>query len=104
MNEEVQGKPKKRFYKRWWFWVLAVIVLFIIIGANSKSTPKQSVPAKSDNTTQASSSKAALAVPQTLLNISGSGTKSTQKFTAASDWDLNWNYDCSKFAGGQGNF
>jgi hypothetical protein len=35
--------------------------------------------------------------------LQGSGTKQTQKFTAASDWDLEWSYDCSNF-GQQGNF
>jgi hypothetical protein len=29
---ENQATPKKKFYKRWWFWVLAVIALFVIIG------------------------------------------------------------------------
>jgi len=41
--------------------------------------------------------------PQVLLDIMGSGTKSTQNFTAGSDWDLYWTYDCSNF-GGRGNF
>lgn len=39
-----------------------------------------------------------------LLDLAGSGTKSTQKFTAAGDWDLAWTYDCSKFSDGTGNF
>ena len=100
-------KPTKKFYKRWWFWVLAIIVLFIIIGASGgKKTPTQSVPAASDNTNAqaAQTSEPAKAqTPQTLGKISGSGTTTTQKFTAASDWDLNWSYDCSNF-GNQGNF
>jgi hypothetical protein len=42
--------------------------------------------------------------PQTsIMNISGTGTKTTQKFTVLGDWDLQWIYDCSKFYGGQGN-
>jgi hypothetical protein len=28
------------------------------------------------------------------LDFKGSGTKSTEKFTVASDWDLQWSYDC----------
>ena len=124
-GQQTAEKPKKRFYKRWWFWVGAIIVVFIIIGASSgKSTPQQSVPAASDKpataqasqTTQqnnnpapsqsaqaASAPPATPAVMQTLLDVSGSGTKSTQKFTAGGDWDLNWSYDCSNF-GAQGNF
>ena len=42
--------------------------------------------------------------PQVLLNISGSGTKTTQKFTTSGDdWDLAWTYNCASF-GGNGNF
>ncbi len=32
---------KKKFYKRWWVWVLAVVVLLIVIGANGDSSPKK---------------------------------------------------------------
>jgi len=35
------GAKKKKFYKRWWFWTLAVLVLLFIIGANSKTTPQK---------------------------------------------------------------
>jgi hypothetical protein len=41
--------------------------------------------------------------PQVLLNVSGSGTKSTQSFTAGGDWTLNYSYDCSNFDD-RGNF
>ena len=109
-NQEV---TKKKFYKRWWFWVGAVVVLFIVIGASGSGTkPSTSVPAPSetDSTVATPEKKAAASAPaptasapQVLLDLSGSGTKSTQKFTAAGDWDLNWSYDCSNF-GNQGNF
>jgi hypothetical protein len=33
--------------------------------------------------------------PQVLLDLKGSGTKTTEKFTAAGDWDLEWSYDCT---------
>src|ERR1700730_13017439 len=32
---------------------------------------------------------------QVLLDFKSSGTKSTEKFTVASDWDLQWFYDCT---------
>jgi len=106
---ENQESAKKKFYKRWWFWVGAVLVVFIVIGiSGGSSTPAKSVPAptESGSTVAAPAQPAqaqAPAAPQMLLSISGSGSKTTAKFTAASDWDLNWSYDCSKF-GYQGNF
>jgi hypothetical protein len=131
----------KKFYKRWWFWVGAVFVLFIIIGVSgSGNTPTQSVAAPDESGTtattqqpasatqvQAASKKsasvpaptestpaaaatqpasapaAAPAAMQTLLDISGSGSKTTESFTAAGPWDLIWSYDCSSFAE-KGNF
>jgi hypothetical protein len=41
--------------------------------------------------------------PRTLLNQQGSGTASTQSFSAPTNWDLVWSYDCSSF-GSSGNF
>jgi hypothetical protein len=38
---------------------------------------------------------AVAASPQVLLDVHGSGDKSTEKFTAAADWDLAWSYDCT---------
>lgn len=38
-----------------------------------------------------------------LLDISGSGTRQTQKFTASGDWSITYTFDCSGF-GMQGNF
>jgi hypothetical protein len=129
----------KKFYKRWWFWVGAVLVLLIIIGLSSNNpTPSTSVPAPDESSataqTQAAPEQPAPAKPtpksvpaptesqptpaptqpqsapaaapaamQTLLNISGSGSKTTESFTAAGDWNLIWSYDCSNFDT-QGNF
>lgn len=33
-----EQKLKKKFYKRWWFWVIAVFVIFIIIGSTGSPT------------------------------------------------------------------
>jgi hypothetical protein len=92
--------------------ILTVIVgLFILglfgtaIGGSNKSTP-----ATSDTTTVSATTVSATTQPtatqvamKELLNLTGSGTKSTQKFSTSSDWDLNWTYDCSNF-GQKGNF
>jgi hypothetical protein len=42
------------------------------------------------------------ASPQVLLDLHGSGTKTTEKFTAAADWDLQWSYDCTAGLGQNG--
>lgn len=87
--------------------ILGIIVLIIIGSAlgGSSSQNNKSVPAASDKpqTSTAQKSSTPAPTPQTLLDLQGSGTKQTQKFTAAGDWDLNWSYDCSNF-GNQGNF
>lgn len=36
-----------------------------------------------------------VASAQVLLDIHGSGSKTTEKFTAAGDWNLQWSYDCT---------
>lgn len=99
-------------------WVLTGIGAIVVIGgiasaAGSGGSKGTSTPAASDQTVQSSAApvdtpaEAATtpppAVPQQLLDITGSGTKTTQKFTAAGDWDMAWSYDCSSF-GYQGNF
>ena len=137
---ETAENPKKKFYKRWWFWVGAVFVLFIIIGingsGNGSSQTAASVPAPNESgssalaapTTQAATEKSTAAptaksvpaanesqpapapapkpaptAPQTLLEISGSGSKTTESFTTAGAWNLTYSYDCSSF-GDRGNF
>jgi hypothetical protein len=39
-----------------------------------------------------------------LLTQSGSGTASSGTFTAPTNWELKWSYNCSSFAGDNGNF
>jgi len=42
-------EPKKKpFYKRWWVWVIGVVVLFIVIGASGSSTTPQKVGSNGD--------------------------------------------------------
>src|SRR5437588_12425437 len=80
-----------------------LVILFVIglIGAagsssstSSSASNATSVPAQADRTStdnsQSTDQPTATIKPaamQDLLNVQGNGTKSTQKFTAASDWD-----------------
>src|SRR5262245_40841169 len=59
----------------------------------SSSLPVSSTPAQS-----------APSVPEVLLDVPGSGTKQTQKFTTSGDRTLVWSYDCTGYYGGTGNF
>lgn len=89
-----------------------LITIGIIAGVGGAANSSQSShPAAADKQTivhsqsakKAPSQPAPAPTPQILLDLSGSGTKQTQQFTAAGNWDLNWSYDCSNF-GTQGNF
>ena len=118
----------KRFAK--WtviaFSALVVLVIVAAVAAGNK-TPTVSVPAPPDIPSVASTAapddgtpsinpsiplsaqipihvpSLPTAAPSTLLDISGQGTKSTQKFTASGDWDLAYTYNCANF-GSTGNF
>lgn len=92
--------------------IIVITVVFGVIGAAGSSNKSgTSVPAAPDNTNvgaknnaaQVQATSAPIKAPQTLLDLTGSGSKSTQKFTTSGDWDLNWTYDCSSF-GDKGNF
>jgi hypothetical protein len=110
----IQTKPKKSRGKKILLIGGGLFVLLIIIAAatsKSSTTNTTSTPAAPDNTNSSSSSNsqqtqasaAPAHQPQVLLDLSGNGTKTTQKFTAASDWDLDWSYDCTNF-NNSGNF
>jgi hypothetical protein len=66
--------------------------------AELRTTPAQSVGSRAPDAQAAQAGGG-----QAILGISGDGSKSSQKFTVAGDWDLNWSYDC-RAVGGRGNF
>lgn len=68
-------------------------------GASTPAAPDKSPAKAAAPATKAPAAKA----PVVLLDLTGTGTKQTQKFTAGGDWDLNWTYDCTSF-GYAGNF
>jgi hypothetical protein len=62
-------------------------------GAVASSPPPDAEPAK--------------AGAQSIMGITGGGSKTTRTFTVVGDWDLNWSYDCRAAlapVGGKGNF
>lgn len=37
----MEMKPKKKFYKKWWFWVIAVVIIGAIGSSGSKNEPQK---------------------------------------------------------------
>lgn len=55
----MEQKPKKKFYKRWWFWLLVIIILIVIgVNASSGSSGSKSTSSGNSNTSGSSSKKA----------------------------------------------
>lgn len=45
-------KTKKAFYKRWWVWLIAAIVLIAIVSPKEEAVKEESVPTSAETTTQ----------------------------------------------------
>ena len=76
-------------------------------GSGASSSNNQSSSSADDSSASAAAAKPAQNTPRqpvVLLDLTGSGTKQTQKFTTSGDWTLTWSYDCSSALGAQGNF
>jgi hypothetical protein len=88
--------------------IIAVVLLFAIIGAiisgfnQSASTGSKHVGSRAPGRT-GHHKPAAAPTPQVLLDVEGSGIKTTQRFQVPDEWAIGWSYDCSNF-GGSGNF
>jgi hypothetical protein len=78
---------------------LLLLIVIIAVAANAGKSTTTSTPAVADKSPSAKPA----AAPKVLLDVTGSGIKQTQKFTAGGDWDLEWSYDCASF-GASGNF
>ncbi len=76
-NQEVT--QKKPFYKKWWVWVLAVFVLFIIIGASGDSSTPQKVGENGETESQ----------QQTVFKV-GDQIKIKDTILTVTDVDKNW--------------
>lgn len=109
--ERARAKAMRPWFKKKRFILPAALLALVVVAGvagSSKKTPPPA-PAASDNgsaaapTTAQTTATSVSTAPLTLIDLSGTGTKSTQKFTASQDWDLAWSYDCSAY-GGTGNF
>lgn len=78
---------------------LIILVVIIVVASGGSKSTTTSTPAVADKSPSAKPA----AAPKVLLDVTGSGIKQTQKFTAGGDWDLEWSYDCASF-GTSGNF
>lgn len=90
------SEENKNWFQRHKVWsvIIALLVFFFLLGV---LVPQPNTESNS-NTQQNSAVE-----KQTVLALTGSGSKQSEKFTVKDAWDLEWNYDCSKF-GQQGNF
>jgi len=89
--------------------VLALVVLIAIIEAImsgvSQSTLSNSAHRASRTPARTAHRRPTPApTPQILLDVQGSGIKTTQRFQAPDEWAIVWSYDCSGTYGGNGNF
>jgi cytoskeletal protein RodZ len=122
---KARAKALRPWYRKKRYWVLGIVTLFIIIGAASSSgngkgspTPTTTAAVSSGSTTSpattsttTSTTTTSTTTPTTtippastvLYQQAGSGTASTPNFTAPTDWNVEWSYNCATF-GQQGNF
>lgn len=120
-EQQLASTPPRRPRRRWpWFagGIAALLVINIFIAAVASSgagkqnqegaqAGVQAATASSLPTTTPthalSTASTAPPAPKTLLDLSGSGAKTSAPFQAPGHWTLNYSYDCSSF-GYQGNF
>jgi len=101
-DQESTGTRKKGSFVPTLVGGTGIFVLGYLFGSASHETPPERT------TASAGADKLAdVSTPQrpkaTLLDIKGSGSKTTESFTASGDWDLTYTYDCTGF-GDRGNF
>jgi hypothetical protein len=80
------------------------MVIGAIVSSLGKSGSSGSYHAASKASSRTGHHKTAPAPrPQILLDVEGSGIKTTQRFQAPDEWAIAWSFDCSN-SGGSGNF
>jgi hypothetical protein len=98
---KARAKALRPWYrkKRWWVLgvLVVIVVIVVVVSAGTKSTTVVSPPSHLPANTPS-------AAGTVLLTRAGSGSASTGTFTAPTNWDLKWTYNCSSIYGGSGNF
>jgi hypothetical protein len=111
-----RAKALRPWYRKKRYWLLGVVVLIVVIVVASAAGggKKPSSQAGTTSTSTSSSITTTTAAPTTttttpppapavLYQQSGSGTASTPDFTAPTNWNIAWSYNCATF-GQSGNF
>lgn len=85
---------KKPFYKRWWVWVIAVFVLFAVIGSSGGSKPTTTeTAAQAEQKTTSQPSPVVSKQYVEVAKFSGNGAKKSEPFTITGD-RFKIAYDC----------
>lgn len=84
--------------------VLIAIIEAIMSGVSQTTSSNSGQPASKTHVRVAHRRPTPAPTPQILLDVEGSGIKTTQRFQAPDEWAIAWSYDCSGSYGGNGNF
>lgn len=114
----METQTKKSIFKKWWFWVVAVVVAFIVVGAMGETEPTATAPATTEtsavtkeetqpvsapaNTQEKPAQKTEAPKPspqaaksyQQVFTFSGNGAKKSEPFTITGE-RFKIAYDCS---------
>ena len=92
-----EATKKKPFYKRWWVWVVGVLVLLVVIGMSGGSKPaatQTTAQAEQTTTSQPSAAPAPQKGYVQVATFSGNGAKKSEPFTITGD-RFKIAYDCT---------
>lgn len=82
VSETKPKKSKKPFYKRWWFWVIAVILVLGSCGGMSDSS-KDTTPVPEATSTVSANEKAAVEKESTKIETAAPATSSSEDIDTA---------------------
>jgi hypothetical protein len=108
LSAAVALPPVNSYLERRWHLALAgwlrfvIIVVLMVTAASLDTHDDSSTPSRPSAKDVQRSSGPSTTSARTLMDLYGSGTKTTARFTTG-DWDLRYFYDCSTF-GEEGDF